>query len=145
MCRPLTCPRLCVPLMHFQVALFPVSCEERQWKNVNQCSFPRFHGRDGQSSWWKFCPVDALTGYGHFCNLINFIIVADWKRRAELVDMRYDGLFCYNLEKSTNFLLLDAVREDMLDTNLAFVIIFGAFQNQDQLWRNNNKMKRPLW
>ena len=41
--------------------------------------------------------------------------------------MRYDGLFSYNLEKSTNFLSLHAVREDMLDTNLAFVIIFEAF------------------
>ena len=71
--------------------------------------------------------MDALTGYEHFCNLIDFIIVTDGKKRAELVDMRYDGLFCYNLEKSTNFLLLDAIREDMLDTNLAIVIIFGAF------------------
>lgn len=71
--------------------------------------------------------LDALTTYGDFWNLINFIIVTDWKKRIKLKDMWCDGLFCCNLEKSTNFLLLDAVRGDMLDTNLAFVIIFEAF------------------
>lgn len=40
--------------------------------------------------------------------------------------MRYDGFFCYNLEKSMNFILFDVVCEDMLDINLVFVIIFGV-------------------
>lgn len=127
-------------LMHFKV--FEWLRGEREKMSVS--SFPR--------TWRSVSPVnilDALIAYGDVLNLINFIIFTAWKKRTKLDDMWYDRLFGYSLgEKTMHSLLLDPVREDMPNTNLAFVIIFEAFIKINKTETNYGEIKtkwKDLW